>query len=421
MKTKLLLLFILCVASINAQTTFTYTGTGNWTDQANWSPSYPGDTAYDNSTLTFNIQGDCTILINSGVGTISATLNISGRLYINTSVPYGFAGANLDNGTLEFENLGDLLIGPPVSYTITGSGILKHNDLASITGFCVIQPGTATSSGTITFEGYWDIDGGFVDIDVFSDTDYDRIFANDLNIGSSVLTIIEQNGFFPTSSNTELEPLISTGTSVFTFTVFNYNVTNGYQPVYDYIAGDPTVRITFTDIEAPILSCIGDQNVNADCSVFYQLPDYSSIIGVSDNDEFSNLTFTQTPLNGLGATDGTEVTLTVTDTGGNSDSCSFTLNITNQTLANDDVDDIVSRNISLFPNPSSGQFLLKNTSGLNLIKADLIDVKGAKVHTIDLSTYVDTHHIDLTALNPAIYFFKIYTADGVATKKIIIE
>ena len=156
--------------------------------------------------------------------------------------------------------------------------------------------------------------------------------------------------------------------------------------------------------------------------MYYEIPDYTTTVNATDNTASTIITYTQSLPAGVAVKDGTVITITATDSAGNSSHCSFTLNVTEETtLANDVLDDIVSRNISLFPNPSSGQFTLKNTSGLNLNSAELIDVKGALIQTIDLSAFTDVQIIDLSALNPAIYFFKVYTADGVATKKIIIE
>ncbi|KAF2516955.1 HYR domain-containing protein, partial [Flavobacterium zhairuonense] len=76
------------------------------------------------------------------------------------------------------------------------------------------------------------------------------------------------------------------------------------------------------DVVAPIITCIGNQNLN----VGTLLPDYRSMITVTDNCD-SGLTVTQTPSPGIPITNGMSVVMSTADNSGNSKSCSFIINV----------------------------------------------------------------------------------------------
>ncbi len=90
-KFNLLLFTILTSIQVFSQTTYTYDGIGNWNDEANWSPSYPGTnidavdeviiavgSEVESNGLTFN--GNVT---NNGSVTTSSIVNINGELINN--------------------------------------------------------------------------------------------------------------------------------------------------------------------------------------------------------------------------------------------------------------------------------------------------------------------------------------------------
>ncbi|WP_459213157.1 HYR domain-containing protein, partial [Aquimarina rhabdastrellae] len=92
-------------------------------------------------------------------------------------------------------------------------------------------------------------------------------------------------------------------------------------------------NITITtnpDTEDPVISCIGNQNLN----IGDNLPDYTSLITATDNCD-DTLTITQNPVAGSPFTNGMTVTFTATDDAGNSSQCSITI------TANADTEDPV--------------------------------------------------------------------------------
>ena len=159
---KRILLIIICITGIanalQAQTTFTYTGIGNWTDTANWSPSYPGttlntgDTAFIDTGATVNINATVTIqgrvfnngtVNNNNILAITGTVfnfiqlnNISpGELRINNNGVLNNNGGVIDNNsTINNNNGGTIVNFAIITNTINGvlnnnSGALLRNDL----------------------------------------------------------------------------------------------------------------------------------------------------------------------------------------------------------------------------------------------------------------------------------------------------
>ncbi|MEM6717981.1 MAG: BspA family leucine-rich repeat surface protein [Bacteroidota bacterium] len=126
MKTKLLA-FLLCIVvyTVNAQTTYTYNGSGNWTNAANWSPSYPGTTIAADAIVTGNggtVTIDQALGINSG-----ATLTFaSGAFWVDPS-----------SGLLDHFINGHWIIGTNTTMTFTNSRIFNNSS------------GSFTNNGTL--------------------------------------------------------------------------------------------------------------------------------------------------------------------------------------------------------------------------------------------------------------------------------
>jgi len=91
-----------------------------------------------------------------------------------------------------------------------------------------------------------------------------------------------------------------------------------------------------------------------------------------------------------------------------------------------DIDDAIGdANISIYPNPSSGDFIVEWLNGLMVepISIDVINALGQMVFSSSEKTYSSAFkkEIDLNDVTDGVYFIRIKTANAFIRKKIIIE
>ncbi|GAA4889613.1 hypothetical protein GCM10023311_12100 [Flaviramulus aquimarinus] len=77
--------------------------------------------------------------------------------------------------------------------------------------------------------------------------------------------------------------------------------------------------------------------------------------------------------------------------------------------------------ITLYPNPASNQFYIKNESFVNLEKAVIYDINGRLISDHDFSNNSRTQAINLVGISKGIYFVNIHSDNTVITKKLIIN
>ncbi|MFI0428813.1 T9SS type A sorting domain-containing protein [Mariniflexile sp. HMF6888] len=77
--------------------------------------------------------------------------------------------------------------------------------------------------------------------------------------------------------------------------------------------------------------------------------------------------------------------------------------------------------INIYPNPTSGQFYIKNTSLINLDKIVVYDVRGRLISQHDMTNASKTQTINLLGVSKGLYFVKILSESAEITKKILIE
>ncbi len=77
--------------------------------------------------------------------------------------------------------------------------------------------------------------------------------------------------------------------------------------------------------------------------------------------------------------------------------------------------------INMYPNPTSGQFYIKNTSLINLDKIVVYDVRGRLISQHDMTNASKTQTINLLGVSKGLYFVKILSERAEITKKILIE
>lgn len=105
-------------------------------------------------------------------------------------------------------------------------------------------------------------------------------------------------------------------------------------------------------------------------------------------------------------------TATITDANG----CDTTMTV--EVLAFDDasVDDLEDFGLSVFPNPTTDQLFIRNTSG-KAIDVEMTDQTGRVVASLTLSGTVNP--VDLSGLATGIYTLRFVTAKGIASCKIV--
>ncbi|WNH08417.1 T9SS type A sorting domain-containing protein [Thalassobellus suaedae] len=81
----------------------------------------------------------------------------------------------------------------------------------------------------------------------------------------------------------------------------------------------------------------------------------------------------------------------------------------------------LNNTISIYPNPSSGQFYIKNESFINLEKVVIYDVSGRLISNINISNSSRIQTITLTGISKGIYIVNIHSDNSMITKKIVFE
>jgi hypothetical protein len=84
-------------------------------------------------------------------------------------------------------------------------------------------------------------------------------------------------------------------------------------------------------------------------------------------------------------------------------------------------DQKLASTISIYPNPTTGQFYIKTGASINLEKIVIYDLHGRLISNIDLSNNSKTKTINLSGASKGLYFVNIHSDTGMITKKIILE
>lgn len=100
--------------------TFTFSGSGDWTDPTKWSPSYPGTTINSGDEAVITNVGSC-IIPAGAVVTIAGTLTNNGSFSKQTSATLTINGTLNNNSLLSIFGL------------LTNNGTINNNSLGSIT------------------------------------------------------------------------------------------------------------------------------------------------------------------------------------------------------------------------------------------------------------------------------------------------
>ncbi len=153
MKKVILVLLTLVTFSLQAQTTFTYDGVGDWDDENLWSPSYPGTTINDLDEVIITAASEVIIRFITINGTVTnegyihhkSSFKVNG-LFINngevkSSSSIDVGGEAINNGTWQSNSFFDLR---------DGGSFINKDQFSSLSFFKIHSGGILTNEGVLT-------------------------------------------------------------------------------------------------------------------------------------------------------------------------------------------------------------------------------------------------------------------------------
>jgi len=316
-------------------------------------------------------------------------------------------------------------------YTNNGSGVFSSQGLLQANG-------TDISVGSYSDPTFADIDGDG-DLDLFVGNDLGYIFYyKNLSLTSNAGEDAEEicslsytlHANQPDAGKTGTWTIQSGGTGSFDDihaynAVFTADAKNAYVLRWTVSDGSNTVfddaQITFnSDTENPIITCVGNQTVDADANHNYTV-NGSEFDPISTDDNCAvasviNDINSSTTLAAETLSEGTTtVTWTVYDEAGNSSVCSFNI-LVNAYVG---ITDITGSDIHIFPNPVNDFVTLdiNNPGNSKNVKIQVCNILGEIL--IENKVLRNKEKIDLSELKPGMYVINILTDNRIFTSKII--
>jgi hypothetical protein len=464
LKLIITILILLNTIYITAQTTYTYTGTGNWTDEANWSPSYPGTRIFYGDTAIIN--GDLTVvsfaevngfLYNYGTFTNEVTIFCSGYLENwGTLINEGTIFGNY-NGVMS--NLGPqaLMTNSTSSYLIeiniqNGSGILNNDGLIEIINYNygTINNTTNGGLGSNYFEN-----NGTGTINNMGETSFNIIINlgtinNNISGVFNIYVDFQQSGTFNNSGILNNSGSSIGGNIDNTGLINNYNDIDNYGTItnngnlnnlgtlenYNTLSGE---NITHTNdfINGGILSPGNSPGTYTFDANYTHNTSANLEIELESTSSFDKLAVTNTAslngilnvslINGFTPSIGDSFTILTANTVSGAFTTTnlpagfiwdITYNASNVVLEVTNTLSTLDFEISqfkLYPNPASNEFTIELGNSTTLEKVNIFNNIGQLVLTSKES------RIKTSSLAKGIYLVKVTTNEGKATKKIIVE
>jgi hypothetical protein len=82
-------------------------------------------------------------------------------------------------------------------------------------------------------------------------------------------------------------------------------------------------------------------------------------------------------------------------------------------------DQAINNAISVFPNPAVNEIHISNSNGLNLQNAEIYNIQGRLMQTVDLSSMGTQETVSVASYAAGVYLVKINGANGSATKRFV--
>ncbi len=77
--------------------------------------------------------------------------------------------------------------------------------------------------------------------------------------------------------------------------------------------------------------------------------------------------------------------------------------------------------VKVFPNPTSGIFTIQKTNKVNLLKADIYDISGRFIKSVELSNISTNKLVDLSEVSSGLYFMTIKSENSQGVIKLLVE
>jgi hypothetical protein len=388
------LIYFFATFAVIAQTTYTYSGTGEWTNTANWAPSYPG-------IETSNQEGiriDGSLTIPSGLSII-----IRGELSINGEIEISNGGILTTNFDFSLETIQLTSINGTINNygTLTCFGRLVNSGEINNTGVFSIDQldarffnnGTVNNTGTfaVTNQALFSlsIGGVFINNGILDGTNAIFNWADPTSVlsGNNINHIAGFRNYGILSPGAELINSIGVYTfnSYLTFennlTALNIELEN--TTTFDKVAGSSTVNLN------------GTLNVSLINGFTPTIGDTFTIL--TANTVSGAFTTTNLPAGFIW-----DITYNASD---------VMLEVTSvlSTL------DFEISQFKLYPNPASNEFTIELGNSTTLEKVNIFNNIGQLVLSSNES------RIKTTSLAKGIYLVKVTTNEGTSAKKIIVE
>ena len=281
--------------------------------------------------------------------------------------------------------------------------------------------GTFSAAADLQADGV-DINAGYGSAPVFADIDNDNDL--DLYIGEALGTVKvftnDGTGIFSAAGNLQADGIdINIGSwSAPTFA----NLDGSCIPNL-FIGNQEGVIAVYegTDITNPTITCVSNQEVDADETHTY------TVVGTefdpTETDDNCGVASVINDFTGSATLDGaaipegtTSIIWTVYDDAGNEETCTFDIEVNVYVSVND----LSELGIFIYPNPSNGIFTIETTDNYNV---SVIDITGklVKEFSYTLSDLQSESQIDLSNQPAGVYFLKFRNDKTVQTVKIIID
>jgi len=205
------------------------------------------------------------------------------------------------------------------------------------------------------------------------------------------------------------------GTGIYRIPGLNNNDADCYPDLFIGDGNGYLYKYAHIDSTNPTLTCITNQNVNADAShVYTVIGTEFDITSSDDNCTVANITNdfnNNSSLAGASFPPGTTtVTWTVTDQTGNTAQCSFDVAVTDTS----DIQNYLNNTISIYPNPTENIIRISLKNDITIHNISIMNMEG-KV----LWQQENIENISLQNFDNAMYFIKIETDKDILVKKII--